>query len=115
MTDPGPDYWLALARRAEAAGADPAYVAKQRRRAMRAPAAPGVPVARPALDHLRSPEHYRSRLRAAALARSCPYREPCGCTYARCHRDGRELPKSECTDCAGRMAYFSLPAPGSTG
>jgi hypothetical protein len=48
-------------------------------------------------------------LRLMGLARTCPWRDPCGCSMAMCHRDGRvrDLYR-DCRGCMERQIYRSL-------
>jgi hypothetical protein len=49
------------------------------------------------------------------LARTCPWREPCGCTSAQCWRDGgrvRDL-KRDCVPCIERLTLRALPSPAA--
>jgi hypothetical protein len=58
----------------------------------------------------------RRLLRAARIARGCPWRRDCGCSKVRCHRDGpidapAYVPFADCLACAERLRDRSLPPP----
>jgi hypothetical protein len=58
-----------------------------------------------------------SRLRWSRLARSCPWRDPCGCGTARCHRGDHagELVSLDavCVPCVETLHRRALPCPAS--
>lgn len=44
-------------------------------------------------------EHARRTLLLSRAARSCLYREACGCVYAQCHWRDRKVTLQECCEC----------------